>query len=55
MDEIKRNTKSKRISDTRKLHIKFLKRFTGLSNKEIAELHEIGSSTVTNVLNGRYK
>jgi len=31
------------------------KRFTDLSNKEIADLHEIGSSTVTNLLSGRYK
>ena len=55
MDEIKGNTRSKRISDIRKQYIKFLKRFTDLSNKEIANLHEIGSSTVNNVLNGRYK
>ncbi len=55
MDKIKGNTRSKRISDIRKLYIKFLKSFTDLSNKEIANLHEIGSSTVTNVLNGRYK
>jgi len=55
MDEIKGNTKSKRISDIRKLYIKFLRRFADLSNKEIANLHEIGSSTVTNVLNGKYK
>jgi len=44
--EIKGNTKLKRISDIRKLYIKFLKSFTDLSNKEIANLHEIGSSTV---------
>ena len=55
MDEIKGNTRSKRISDIRKLYIKFLKSVTDLSNKEIANLHEIGSSTVTNVSNGRYK
>ena len=55
MDEIKGNTKYKRISDIRKLYIKFLKSFTDLSNKEIANLFEIGSSTVTNVLRGRYK
>ncbi|GAG74515.1 unnamed protein product [marine sediment metagenome] len=55
MDEIKGNTMSKRISDIRKLYIKILKRFTDLSNKEIANLLEIGSSTVNNVLSGRYK
>jgi len=55
MDEIKGNTKSKRISDIRKLYIKFLKSFTYLSNKEIANLLEIGSPTVTNVLNVRYE
>jgi len=55
MDEIKGNTRSKRISDIRKPYIKFLKSFTDLSNKEIAGLHGIGSSTVTNVLSGRYK
>lgn len=43
------------ISDIRKIYIKFLKSFTDLSNKEIANLHEIESSTVTNVLSGRYK
>ncbi len=55
VDGIKGNTKLKRISDIRKLYIKFLKSFTGLSNKEIADLHEIGNSMVTNVLRGRYK
>ncbi|MBA7581575.1 hypothetical protein ES708_23481 [subsurface metagenome] len=55
VDEIKGDTKLKRISDIRKLYIKFLKSVTDLSNKEIADLHKIGSSTVTNVLNGRYK
>ena len=55
MDEIKGNTKSKRISNIRKLYIKFLKSFTYLSNKEIANLLEIGSPTVTNVLNVRYE
>lgn len=55
IDRIKENTKSKRISDIRKLYIKFLKSFTDLSNKEIADLLEIGSSTVINVLNGRFK
>ena len=43
------------MSDIRKLYIKNLKSFIDLSNKEIADLHEIGSSTVTNILNGRYK
>lgn len=32
-----------------------VKSFRDLSNKEIANLHEIGSSTVCNVLSGRYK
>jgi Mn-dependent DtxR family transcriptional regulator len=50
MDEIKGNTKSKRISDIRKLYIKNLKKYTDAPNKEIADLLEIGSSTVTNVL-----
>jgi len=31
------------------------KKYTDTPNKEIADLLEIGSSTVTNVLNGRYK
>jgi len=55
MDKIKGNTKSKRISDIRKLYIKNLKKYTNAPNKEIADLLEIGSSTVTNVLSGRYK
>ena len=55
MDEIKGNTRSKRISDIRKLYIKLLKKFTDLSNREIANLLKIKSSTVTNVLRGRYK
>jgi hypothetical protein len=55
MDEIKGNTRSKKLSDIRRLYIKFLKSFTDLSNKEIVNLLEIGSSTVTNVLSGRYK
>ena len=55
MGKIKGNTKSKRISDIRKLYIKFLKKYTDEPNKEIADLLEIGSSTVTNVLSGRYK
>jgi len=55
MNRIKGNTKSKRISDIRKLYIKFLKKYTNTPNKEIADFLEIGSSTVTNVLNGRYK
>lgn len=53
--EIKGNTKSKRISDIRKLYIKFLKKYTDEPNKEIADLLEIGNSTVTNILSGRYK
>jgi len=55
MDEIKVNKRSKRISDIIKLYIKFLKSFTDLLNKEIADLHKIVSPTVTNVLSGRYK
>jgi len=34
---------------------KFLKKYTDAPNKEIADFLEIGSSTVTNVLSGRYK
>ena len=55
IDREKGNTKSKRISDIRKLYIKFLKSFADLSNKEIADLYKIRSSTVTKVLSGRYK
>lgn len=55
IDEIKGNSKNKRISDIRKIYIKCFKKYTNLPNKEIAELLEIGSSTVTNVLSGRYK
>jgi len=55
VDEIKGDTKFKRISDIRKLYINNLKKYTYASNKEIADLLEIGSSTVTDVLNGRYK
>jgi len=55
MGRIKGNTKSKRISDIRKLYIKFLKKYTDAASKEIADFLEIGNSTVTNVLNGRYK
>jgi len=51
----KGNTRSKKILDIRKLYIKFLKSFTDVPNKEIADLLEIGSSTVTNVLSKRYK
>lgn len=36
VDRVKGNTRSKRISDIRKLYIKFLKSFTDLSNKEIS-------------------
>jgi len=55
IDEIKGNIKSKRVSDIRKLFIKNLKKYTDAPNKEIADLLEIGSSTVTNVSSGRYK
>ncbi len=55
IDEIKGNTKSERILDIRKLYIKNLKKYTDVPNKEIADLLKIGSSTVTNVLSGRYK
>ena len=54
LDKIKGNTKSKKISDIRKLYIKNLKKYTTIPNKEIADLLEIGNSTVTNVLSGRY-
>jgi len=54
MDEIKGDTRSKRISDIKKLYIKFLKKYTDAPNKEIANLLEIGSSTVTKVLSRRY-
>lgn len=53
-DRVKGNTKSKRISDVRKLYINNLKKHTDGPNKEIADLLEIGSSTVINVLSGRY-
>jgi len=55
IDKIKGDTKSKRISDIRKLYIKNLKKYAGITNKEIADLLEVGSSTVTNILSGRYK
>jgi len=55
IDKIKGKSKNRRISNIRKLYIKSLKRYTGLLNKEIADLLKIGSSTVTNVLSGRYK
>jgi len=55
IDRVKGNTKSKRISDIRKLYIKNLKKYTDAPNKEIADLLEIGSSTATNVLSGKYK
>jgi predicted transcriptional regulator len=53
--KIKGNSKSKRISDIRKLYINMLKKYTDITNKEIANLLGIGNSTVTNVLSGRYK
>ena len=43
VDEIKGDTKLKRISDIRKLYIKNLKKYTDAPNKEIADLLEIGS------------
>lgn len=55
IDKIKGKSKNKRISNIRNLYIKSLKRYTDLLNKEIADLLKIGSSTVTNVLGGRYK
>ena len=55
IDKIKGNSKSKRISDIRKLYVKNLKKYTHTTNKEIADLLGIGNSTVTNVLSGRYK
>jgi len=38
IDRIKGDTRSRRISDIRKPYIKFLRSFTDLSNKEIADL-----------------
>jgi len=55
IEKIKGNSKSKRISDIRKLYIKNLKKYTNTTNKEIADLLKVGESTVTNVLSGRYK
>ena len=55
MEKIKGNSKSKRISDIRKLYIKKLKKYSDITNKEIADLLKVGDSTVTNVLIGRYK
>ena len=55
MEKIKGNSKSKRISDIRKLYIKKLKKYSNITNKEIADLLKVGDSTVTNVLSGRYK
>ncbi len=55
IEKIKGNSKSKRISDIRKLYIKNLKKYTDITSKEIADLLGIGNSTVTNVLNGRYR
>lgn len=49
------NSKSKRISDIRKIYIKYFKDYTDSPNKEITDMFESGSSTVTNVLTGRYK
>ena len=43
------------VTFIRKLYIKNLKKYTDVPNKEIADLLEIGSSRVTNVLRGRYK
>lgn len=54
IEKIKGNSKSKRISDIRKLYIKNLKKYTDITSKEIADLLRIGDSTVTNVLNRRY-
>jgi len=55
MEKIKGNSKSKRISDIRKLYIKKLKKYSDITNKEIADLLKVGDSAVTNVLSGRYK
>jgi len=55
IEKIKGNSKSKRISDIRKLYINMLKKYTDITNKEIANLLKVGDSTVTNVLSGRYK
>jgi len=40
--------------DIRKLHINNFKKHTDAPNKKRVDLLEIGSSTVTNVLSGRY-
>ena len=55
IDEIKGNTKSKRTLDIRRQHIENLKKYTDIPNKEMANLLEIRSLTVTNMLRGRYK
>ncbi|MBA7554657.1 hypothetical protein ES705_47287 [subsurface metagenome] len=55
IEKIKGNSKSKRISDIRKLYINMLKKYTDITNKEIADLLGIGNSTVTNVLGRRYR
>ena len=55
IEKIKGNSKNKRISDVRKLYINKLKKYTDITNKEIADFLGIGNSTVTNVLSGRYK
>ena len=56
MEKIKGNTKNKkRISDIIKLYIKNLNKYTDVSNKEIADLLEIGSSALTNILREKYK
>lgn len=53
IEKIKVNSRNKKISDIRKFYIHSLKKYTGLSNKEIAKLLEIGDSTISNVLNNR--
>lgn len=52
---INRNLKSKRVSDIRKIYIKYFTGYIDSPNKEIVDMLESGSSTVTNVLTGRYK
>lgn len=49
------NSKNRQVSDIRKALVKLLYIHTNLNNKEIANELGIGQSTVTNILNGRYK
>jgi REP element-mobilizing transposase RayT len=55
INEIYGNSRNRKISDIRKILVKLLHKYTNLNNKEIAIRLGIGESTVTNILNGRYK